>query len=84
MILRQTAADVFDSLTTGLVLRTFMQYLIIFCSQQDAASDVIFGATVDLVGFDVLLKFGDLSLNCSRERRSQRRTDERQPTERLA
>ena len=34
-------AELFDSLPVGIVLRTFVQYLIAFCSQPETASEVI-------------------------------------------
>ena len=43
----------------GHVLRSFVQYLIPFCSRLEAASDVISGLAVELVGMDVPVKFDD-------------------------
>ena len=45
-ILRQTVANLFDSLPTEPVLRTFIQYSITFRSQPEAANDVIISVAV--------------------------------------
>ena len=58
-------AELFDSLPAGPILRTFVQYLIAFCSRLEVACDVIFGVAVDQVGMDVPVKFGDSRSNCS-------------------
>ena len=42
VILRQTLADLFDSLLTEPVFRTFMHYSITFCSRLEANSDIVF------------------------------------------
>ena len=47
----------------GPVLRTFMQYLMTFCSRPEVDNDVISGVDVDNVGMDVGLKFGDFRPN---------------------
>ena len=39
-------AALFDSLPVAPVLRTFVQYLIVFCGRPEAASDVISGKFV--------------------------------------
>ena len=46
-------------------MRTFVQYIITFCSRTEAASDVISGVFVRPVVFDKSLKFHDPSLNRS-------------------
>ena len=40
-------------------MRTFVQYLITFCSRPEVASDVISGAVVDPTGMKVSVKLGD-------------------------
>ena len=52
-------AELFDSLPTEPILRTFMQYPIEFRSRLVAAIDVISSAPVDCVDIDLLIKFGD-------------------------
>ena len=52
-------AELFDSYSTP-VLCTIVQYLIKFCSQPEAAIDVIYGVAEELVGTDVPVKFDDL------------------------
>ena len=50
------------------VLHTIVvQYLIAFCSQIEATSDVISGAIGGQVGMDVRVKFSDSSSNGSRD-----------------
>ena len=51
----------------GPVLRTFVQYLITFCSRPEADNDVISGTAVDNVGVDVPIKFGDYRPNGFRD-----------------
>ena len=51
----------------GPVLRTFVQYLITFCSRLKAASKVISGKFVGPVVLNKCLKFHDPSLNRSRK-----------------
>ena len=48
-------AELLDSLA-GPVLRTFMQYLITFCSRLETDSDVISGVVVDPAGVKVRVK----------------------------
>ena len=60
-------AALFDSLHPGPVLRIVVQYLIAFCSQTEAASDVIPSSFVRLVVRDKCAKFGDPRLTRSRE-----------------
>ena len=67
LISRQTIAQLFDSLTTGLVLRTFMQYSVTYCSRSEAASGVISGTFLSHVGPDKVEKFRNHVLNRSRE-----------------
>ena len=57
VILRQTVAELLDSLLAGPVLRTFVQYSVAFCSRPKAANDVISGVAVDYVRMNVLVKF---------------------------
>ena len=59
--------ELFDSHLTGPVLRTFVEYLITFCSRTDAASEVISGRFLGQIVLDKPVKFGGRSLNCSRE-----------------
>ena len=49
------------------ILRTFVQYLIAFCSRPEAASDVISGRFVRPIVPDKYIKFGYPRLNNSRE-----------------
>ena len=49
------------------VLRSFVQYLIAFCSRLKAASDDMFGRFVGLTVPDKWVKFRDRRLNRSRE-----------------
>ena len=58
-------AELFKSWPAGPVLHTFMQYLIAFCSRQEAANDVISDVFVDQTGTDVLAEFGDSRFNRS-------------------
>ena len=60
-------AELFDSLPTAPVLRTFAQYLIAFCSRLETASDVISGRFVGSIICDEDVKFHDPHLNHSRE-----------------
>ena len=46
VILRQTVAEVFDSLPAGPTLCTLMKYSVTFCSRLEADSDVISGEIV--------------------------------------
>ena len=43
VILGQTVAELFYFLPAAFVLRTFVQYLIAFCSRPETANEVIFG-----------------------------------------
>ena len=54
-------------LSAGLALRTFVQYLIAFCSQPKAGSDVISGWFVSLIIPDKPIKFRGPRLNRSQE-----------------
>ena len=60
-------AELFDSLPVEPVLRTFVQYLIGLCSQQEAASDVIRSRYMMLIVPEECVKFRDKCLNRSRE-----------------
>ena len=48
-------------------MRTFVQYLITFCSRTEAARDVIYGKSVGPIVLDKLAKFRGPSLNRSPE-----------------
>ena len=63
---------------TGPVLRTFVQYLITFCSRLGKASVVIFGVIVDPTGMNVPVKLGDSRSNRSQDIRRPHMRDERQ------
>ena len=60
-------AELFDSLADRARYVHFSQYLIAFCSRPEAASDVIYGASVVLVGADVPIEFSNSMLNGSRD-----------------
>ena len=62
-----TVAKLFDSLPPEPVIRTFVQYLIAFCSRPKAASDIISGVAVEQVGMGVLIKFCNSRSNRSRD-----------------
>ena len=64
-------AELFDSLLVTPVLRTFVQYLIAFCSRQQTASDLISGKFVRLIVPDKYVEFGDPRLNHSQEKPSE-------------
>ena len=49
------------------VLRTFVQYLIAFCSPPEAASEVISGVVVDPIRIKFHVKLGDSRSNRSRD-----------------
>ena len=51
----------------GPVLRTFVQYLITFCSRTEAAGDVLSGRFVGPIVLDKPVKFCGPTLNRSRE-----------------
>ena len=55
--------ELFNFSPAAPILRTFMQNLITFCSQPEAASDVISGTLVRPIVVDKYLKFHDPSLN---------------------
>ena len=65
VILRQTVADLFDSLPAGPALCTFMQYPVIFCSRPEEAGDVMSCMVVDYIGVGVRVKFSDSRSNRS-------------------
>ena len=65
MILRQTVTELCTFVQVATVCRTSLQYLIAFCSQLEAASDVISGRFVRLALPDSSVKF--MTLNCSPE-----------------
>ena len=67
VILPQTVTELCASVPAAPVLRTFVQYLIAFCSQPEAAGDVIFGRVVRVVVPDKCVKFCDPRLKCSPE-----------------
>ena len=60
-------AELFDSLSFVPVLRTFVRYLIAFCSRPEEASDVISGVVVDPTSLDIHVKFGDSWSNRSQD-----------------
>ena len=49
------------------MLRTFVQYLIAFCSRPEADSDVTSSLAVDYFGVDVCVKLRDSRSNGSRD-----------------
>ena len=59
--------ELFDSLLATTDLHTVMQYLIGFCSQPKAASDVIFGRFVRPIVPNKYVEFSDPCLNRSGE-----------------
>ena len=61
------SVELFNSLPTETVLRTFMHYSITFCSRLEAASDVISGAFMRQHIVHKAVKFVDHWLNSSRE-----------------
>ena len=63
-------AELFNYLPATSVLCTFGQYLIAFCSQLEAATDVISGKAEECVGMNVLIKSGDSRSNRSRDIRA--------------
>ena len=67
MILCKTVAELFHSLPAAPNLRTFVQYLIAFCSQHETASDVISGKFVKPIVPEKCAKFPDPCLNRSQE-----------------
>ena len=67
-ILCSTVVELFNSLPTTPVLRTFVQYLIgLFRSRPESASDVISGKFVGPIVPDSHIKLRDPCLNYSRE-----------------
>ena len=64
VILGSTVADLFDSLA-GLILRTFVQYLNVFCSRLETGSDVIIDRFVGLIVHDKRVKWRDPCLDRS-------------------
>ena len=60
-------AELLESLPAAPILRTFVQYLISFCSQQEVAADVIPSSFVRFVVLDECVKFGDPHLKRFRE-----------------
>ena len=67
VILRQTMAELFDSLPTGPVIRIFMQYSTTSSSQPEALNDVIIGIFVSRIVSDIDFKFRDPGLNRYRQ-----------------
>ena len=57
VILRQTVTELCASMPTALVLRTFVQHLIAFCSLPEAASNVISGRFVGPIVHDSPVNF---------------------------
>ena len=57
--------ELFDCLLAGSVLRTFVQQIIEFCCQPEAASDIVSVVDIEQVGVDALVKFGDSRSNHS-------------------
>ena len=55
--------ELFESVLAAPVLRTFVQYLIAFCSRPKGPGDVISGRSVELIN----VKFRDPRLSCSGE-----------------
>ena len=60
-------AELFDSLPIAPALRTFVRYLIAFCSRQEAASDVVSGPFVRPIVPDKLINYRDPRLNRCQE-----------------
>ena len=67
VILPHTVTELCASVPTTPVLRTFVRYLIAFCSRRDAASDDISGRFVRLAVPDKCVKFRDPRLKHSPE-----------------
>ena len=67
MILPQTVTKLCASTPAAPVRRTFVQYLIAFCSRPESVSDVISGRFVGPIADDKLIKFRGPRLNRSRE-----------------
>ena len=65
VILFQTMTELCASMPVTSILRTFMQYLIAFCSRPEAAADVISGRFVRLTVPNKFVKFCDPCLNRS-------------------
>ena len=63
-------AELFDSLAGRSVLRTFVQYLIVFCNRAETASNVISGRFLRQFVPDKGVKFGDSRSNRSRDIRA--------------
>ena len=60
-------AELCDSLRTAPILRTFVQYLIAFCSRPETAGDVLSAIFVRMIVRDKFVKFRDPGLNRSWE-----------------
>ena len=67
MILRQTAAELFDSLVAGPVLRTYTQCSTAFLQPMEGAGHVISGVCMSRTVPDMCVQFRDPHLNCSGE-----------------
>ena len=68
MSLHPTVTELFDCLPAGPALRTFVQYSVAFCTEPEAAIDVISGASVRLIVPDNnAVKFCDPGLYFCRE-----------------
>ena len=71
MILRSAVTELCGSMPTASFQRTFVHYLIPFCSRPEAASGIMFGNFVEPVVSDKRVKCRDPSLNHSPEIRPQ-------------
>ena len=65
VILRETVAELFNSMPAGSVLCAFVQYLIILSSLPDVASGVISGTFVRQIDLVTAIKFGIWGLHRS-------------------
>ena len=66
-ILRQSVAELIDSLLAGPILRTVVQYSITFCSRLEADSEVLPGTFMWVIVPDKAVRFHVPCLNRSRE-----------------
>ena len=65
----QTVTDLCASMPVAPFLLTFVQYLIVFCSRPEEASDIVSGRFVRLAVLDKCIQFCDHRLNYSQETR---------------
>ena len=60
-------AELYDFLPATPILRTFMHYLIAYCSRSEVPRDVTSGVALERVRVDVDIQFGDSRSNRSRD-----------------